>query len=422
MKLKHIQNYLIFCALYIFQTLVFLCPFLNTLVSCASVEIGSHSSPITSQFIPDSSLRHSNVINNTSSPTATFSQNGPLEDHSSGRNARRLQSRQVSTSEWIFSSLVQQADSRPSSAGQQQTRSQNNRGAPSLTYRSIPMNVYTNYYRNPNIYAQAPRHVDGGDKQSQNKNKYNSLTSPGAGESSGDTSVGAEIAAGLGLNRRRASSSLSLANKLNHMSSVTVPSKLPEVLSERETGTTGLSRTAPATDPSLFFTDRPTSTQEMQISNVDESSTLSDEDIQLDSRAEIGKAGRKRGREMNEDVVSFQLENNSNSPIVFPGSSTDATENRRGTVRPISSRAKSGDSMASFNPFESHILDGWKRIHELRKKSQSYDGRKSSIASDQSADAKIISLLTIEGVPKCADRDGYCENIESYPRFEKQKI
>ncbi len=158
----------------------------------------------------------------------------------------------------------------------------------------------------------------------------------------------------------------------------------------------------------------------MEISNADEYSTLSDEDIQLNSRAEIGKAGRKRGRDMADDIVSFHFESYSNSPIVFPGSSTDATESRRGTVRPISSRAKSGDSMATFNPFESHILDGWKRIHELRKKSQSYDGRKSSVASDQSADAKIISLLTIEGVPKCADRDGYCENIESYPRFERQ--
>ncbi len=256
MKTIYIKNHLIFCRLYIFQTLVFLCPFLNTLVSCASVEIGSYSSPITRHFIPYSSLRHSNVIKNNSSLTATLSQNGPLEDHSGGRNARRLQCRQVSTSEWVFSSLVQQADSRPSSAGQQQPRSQNNRGAPSLTYRSIPMNVYTNYYRNPNIYAQAPILVDGRDKQSQNKNKYNSLTSMVARESSGDTSVGStDIASGLGLNRRRASSTLSSTNELNHTSSVTLPSKLPEVLSERETGTTGLSRTAPATDPSLFVTD-----------------------------------------------------------------------------------------------------------------------------------------------------------------------
>lgn len=395
---------------------------MNSFAYCSAVELGSQNSAITSQFRRLRNSLSSPILINSQNVLNRVTRNAPLAESSSGET-RPSQSRQISTSEWIFSSLVQPPEHSQASSNQQKPRSHIRRENSGLTYRSLPMVPYTNYYRNPNIYVQIQRKVDVDEKKLQNKDAFGgpalSSSMVSTDNAAEQNSFHAAEVPSDGLNRRR-QSSLSLMTELQGVSSVTLSSsKLPEVLSEQETGTTGLSRTAPATDPSLLATERATSTQEMQISN-DESSTAAEDDIQLGSRAEIGRGAKKRGRDMNDAAVTFHFENN--APIVFPGTSPATAFNSRGTLRPyaapLQTETDERAEMASFDPFQAKVLDGWKRLHELRKKSQSFEGRKSSISSDQLADAKIISMLTISGIPKCADKDGFCEQIESYPRFE----
>ncbi|ODN06406.1 Protein spaetzle [Orchesella cincta] len=396
---------------------ILLCPcvLLDALVNCASVEVGSHLPPVASH-LNSSSINNRSNVGDSHGPLATNSQNDPREDHSS-RNSRRLQTRQVSTSEWIFSSLVQ-PDQAPSSSTSQQTRQQR-RGNSGLAYRSVApvatANYYTNYYRNHNIYAQqTARHINGNDDKSPEGRRYSGHASDKPETFSADNRGALPAAttvdnSALGLSRRRAPSPLlpSTNDVGNSMSSVT--SKMPEV--QPGLGTTGLSKTAPATDPTtLLLTDRPTSTQEMQITN--------DDDLQFEARAEIGR-GMKRPREMNSGTDSDSLHFEDSAPIVFPGTTT--MSDRAATLRPYMRPGKDGDTFApdnmKVNPFDARLIDGWKRLYELRKKSQSFDdSKKSSIASDQSADAKIINMLTIHGTPKCAALGGYCTEIDSYPR------
>lgn len=454
MKMWNKNNFV--CCSCLLQPVFFLYPCLlfQSLVNSAAVELGSHIAPsppsLSNDLLVNNTRRQSinsgrsasaslssNVARSTRRREATSSfHNGPPEDSPPSRNAsRRLQTRQVSTSEWVFSSLVNPPN-QPSSSHHQRRGNT----PPGLTYRSIPLapssssNYYTNYYRNTNIYAHPGRHSEPTPKVSS------------VHHSNEDVKVGradANPGLDLGLNGRRASaSSLSVVNKGATAGSDAPTSTSRAPGASADFVTMSHSRTAPATDPSLQLTGRPTSTQEMQISSdneQDESSTTTtpqkDDDALLGSRAEIGK---KRGKQMSDD---FGIDSRHPlyfaedvSPIVFPGRTTasgpgrmdTATEEEdKDTFRPfIRPSGKSGDSFVypKLDVVDAHVIEQYNKLTELKRKSQMFtESKRGSVATDKS-NPKVINMLSINGNPKCAQKEGYCENIESYPRYSLRNM